>query len=257
MSQYFAPVMRIVSQENDEDLRRLAHGVRVAEALLFASPVPLALEDIARVMPTGIEAEAVLNELERLYRPRGVNLERTAGKWMFRTAPDLGYLLRKDRQEPKALSRAALETLAIIAYHQPATRAEIEEIRGVSTYRGTLDLLLDAGFIRMRGRRRTPGRPVTFGTTEAFLVHFDLARISDLPGLDDLQNTSAVEGKLPPGFVVPLPSDDPMLRGDEDALEADIFDTMTEARLEALAAEPPLDPEGGNATGVAPESPRD
>lgn len=210
--------MRAVTEENDEVERRFAHGVRVAEALLFASHEPLAAEDIARMMPQGVDAEAVLGELERLYRPRGVNLVRIAGKWAFRTAPDLGYLLRRESDEPKRFGRAALETLAIIAYHQPVTRAEIEEIRGVATAKGTLDILLETGWVRLRGRRRTPGRPVTYGTTPAFLDHFGLARIDDLPGLEELKGAGLLSSRLPPSFQVPLPFDGP-LRDDEDPLE--------------------------------------
>ncbi len=236
--------MRAVTLENDEAERRFAHGVRVAEALLFASHAPLASEDIGRMMPQGVEADAVLGELERLYRSRGVTLIRAAGKWMFRTAPDLGYLLRKDSEEPKKLGRAALETLAIIAYHQPVTRAEIEELRGVSTNKGTLDTLLEAGFVRMRGRRRTPGRPVTLGTTETFLIQFGLDRVSDLPGLEEIAGSGLVDGQIPAGLGIPLPSDDIALRADEDPLEPDLFDVMAEERLAALAEEAPLDPDG-------------
>lgn len=238
------PAMRVVTEENDEAERRFAHGVRVAEALLFATDQPLAIEDIARMMPQGVEAEAVLGELERLYRPRGVNLNRIAGKWLFRTAPDLGFLLRKESEAPKKLSRAALETLAIIAYHQPVTRAEIEELRGVSTHRGTLDMLLDGGFIRMRGRRRTPGRPVTYGTTETFLIQFGLDRISDLPGMEEIASAGLVEGPLPGGLGLPFPSDDPTLRADEDPLEPDLFEIMAEERMAAAETEEPLDPDG-------------
>ncbi len=238
-------MMRAVTDENTETERRFAHGVRVAEALLFATDQPLAAEDIARMIPSGVDIDAVLGELERLYRPRGVNLIRAGGKWMFRTAPDLGYLLRRDSDEPRKLGRAALETLAIIAYHQPVTRAEIEALRGVSTHKGALDALLQAGFIRLRGRRRSPGRPVTFGTTETFLIQFGLNRIDDLPGLEDLSRAGLVEGQVPAGLHFPLPSDDPALQGDEDPLEPDLFDVMTEERLDALAEEPPLDPNGG------------
>ncbi len=172
---------------------------------------------------------------------------------MFRTAPDLGYLLKREGDEPKKLGRAALETLAIIAYHQPVTRAEIEALRGVSTHKGTLDTLLEAGFVRLRGRRRSPGRPVTFGTTETFLIQFGLNRISDLPGLEDLAGAGLVQGQVPQGLQFPLPSDDPALRGDEDALEPDLFDVMAEERLDALAEEPPLDPDDGQ----PPERPDD
>ncbi|MFN3482974.1 MAG: SMC-Scp complex subunit ScpB [Rhabdaerophilum calidifontis] len=249
------PAMRAVTEETNEAERRFAHGVRVAEALLFASAEPLASEAIARMMPQGVTAEAVLGELERLYRPRGVNLVRVAGKWMFRTAPDLGYLLKPEAEEPRRLGRAALETLAIIAYHQPVTRAEIEALRGVSLSRGTLDVLLEAGFIRPRGRRRTPGRPVTYGTTETFLIQFGLDRVGDLPGLEEIAAAGLVEGQVPAGLGVPLPSDDPALRADEDPLEPDLFDLMAEERLAEAAAEAPLDPDhpDGGAQAAGPQ----
>ncbi len=233
---------RIVEESEAE--RRFAQGVRVAEALLFASPEPLAVTELSRLIPAGVQIEAVLGELERLYRPRGVNLIRVAGKWMFRTAPDLGHLLQsQDVPEPKKLSRSALEVLGIIAYHQPVTRTEIEQIRGVQMNKGLLDVLLEAGFIRMRGRRRSPGRPVTFGTTEAFLIAFGLERIADLPDIEEILASGLVEGKVPPGLTLPLPSDIPGSGADEDPLEDDLFDTMAEVRLRALAAEAPLDPE--------------
>lgn len=219
----------------------LDRAVRIAEALLFAAKEPLSDEDIARVLPEGVSVAEVLMDLRRLYTGRGIELQRVAGKWSFRTASDLGYLLSETSEEPRKLTRAGLETLAIIAYHQPVTRAEIEDIRGVATHRGTLDMLLDAGWVRMRGRRRTPGRPITYGTTEAFLVHFNLDRLSDLPGLDEMKGAGLIDSTNP-GFIVPLPSDDPALQADEDALEPDLFEQMTEERLEG--SEEPLDPEG-------------
>ncbi len=138
---------------------------------------------------------------------------------MFRTADDLSWLLTKKTIETRKLSRAAIETLAIVAYHQPVTRAEIEEIRGVVTATGTLDVLLKTGWIRPRGRRKAPGRPITYGTTEAFLSHFGLEEVADLPGLDELKGAGLLEGNLPAGFAVPMPSDDTTLRDDEDPLE--------------------------------------
>ena len=140
-------------------------------------------------------------------------------KWTFRTANDLAWLLTHEAVEPKKLSRAAIETLAIIAYHQPVTRAEIEEIRGVAAAKGTLDVLLETGWIRPRGRRKAPGRPLTYGTTEDFLSHFGLEALTDLPGLDELKGAGLFDGQLPPSFAVPIPSDDPALREDEDPLE--------------------------------------
>jgi segregation and condensation protein B len=162
---------------------------------------------------------ALLEELQSLYAGRGVNLVRVAGKWAFRTADDLSFLLEKQAVEQRRLSRAALETLAIIAYHQPVTRAEIEEIRGVSTSKGTIDVLLETGWIKMRGRRRAPGRPVTYGTTEAFLTHFGFDSIQDLPGLNELKGAGLLDSNLPPGFSMPSPDDAPELREDEDPLE--------------------------------------
>jgi len=198
--------------------------LRLLEALLFASAEPLDEKTLAARMPDGVDLRAALDQLQREYASRGVNLVRIAGKWTFRTAVDLAWLLARDSVEPRKLSRAATETLAIIAYHQPVTRAEIEEIRGVSASRGTLDVLLETGWIRPRGRRKAPGRPITFGTTDAFLSHFGLDSIGDLPGLDELKGTGLLDGQLPAGFAVPMPSDDPNLREDEDPLEAGDID---------------------------------
>ena len=157
--------------------------LRMVEAILFAAAEPLDEPSIAERLPPDCDVPALLAELEVIYAKRGVNLIRVAGRWAFRTAPDLAVLLQKNTIEQRRLSRAAMETLAIVAYHQPVTRAEIEEIRGVTVSKGSLDLLLEVGWIKMRGRRRVPGRPVTYGTTEAFLTHFGLDKVSDLPGL--------------------------------------------------------------------------
>ncbi|MGY2050201.1 SMC-Scp complex subunit ScpB [Methylobacterium sp. JK268] len=195
-----------------------AAAVRLAEALIFAAHRPLDAAALAARLPPGTDVEAVLACLRRLYLPRGINLVRVAGGYAFRTAPDLAAALRGGAPEPRRLSRAAVETLAIVAYHQPVTRAEIEEIRGVSTSKGSLDLLLETGWVRLRGRRRTPGRPVTYGTTPAFLEQFGLDSIGDLPGLDELKGLGLLDGRLPPGFGVPVPSDAPALHLDEDDL---------------------------------------
>ncbi len=205
--------------------------LRLLEALLFASAEPLDEKTLAARMPDGVDVRAALDRLQREYASRGVNLVRIAGKWTFRTAVDLAWLLARDSVEPRKLSRAATETLAIIAYHQPVTRAEIEEIRGVSASRGTLDVLLETGWIRPRGRRKAPGRPITFGTTDAFLSHFGLDSIGDLPGLDELKGTGLLDGQLPAGFAVPVPSDDLNLREDEDPLEAGDLDLGLGPRL--------------------------
>ncbi len=161
--------------------------IRLVEAMLFASADPLEESVLAARLPQGADVAKLLEELRRQYADRGVHLVRVGKGWALRTAPDLAPHLRTETQIRRKLTRAALETLAIIAYHQPITRAEIEEIRGVSLSRGTLDILLEAGWIKPRGRRRVPGRPVTWGTTDAFLDHFGLESIDDLPGLEELK----------------------------------------------------------------------
>ncbi len=193
--------------------------LRLLEALLFAASEPLDERALASRMPDGVDVRASLRQLQAEYAPRGVNLVVVGGKWTFRTANDLAWLLARNVVEPKKLSRAAVETLAIVAYHQPVTRAEIEDIRGVSASKGTLDVLLETGWVRLRGRRKAPGRPVTFGTSEAFLSHFGLEALGDLPGLEELKGAGLLDGGLPPGFNIPLPSDEPGLRDDEDPLD--------------------------------------
>src|SRR5579872_986930 len=193
--------------------------LRILEALLFASTEPLEQATLAKRMPEGVDVKAALAQLQAEYATRGVNLVRVANKWTFRTAGDLAWLMTRETTETRRLSRAAIEVLAIIAYHQPVTRAEIEEIRGVVTSKGTLDVLLETGWIRPRGRRKTPGCPMTFGTTESFLSQFSLEALGDLPGLEELKGTGMLDSRLPTGFTVPAPSDDPTLREDEDPLE--------------------------------------
>ena len=179
---------------------------RRIEALLFAAAAPLSVEEIARRLPEGADVGGAITALIERYRGRGVELECVAGRWRFRTAPDLSFLMTEEREEPRRLSRAALETLAIIAYHQPVTRAEIESVRGVSLSRGTLDLLLEMGFVRLKGRRRTPGRPVTYATADRFMEHFGLASLYDLPGVQEMKAAGLLDLSLPPGFEVPDPS---------------------------------------------------
>jgi len=216
-------------QENDQPeqtgdefegaAERRPEELRLLEALLFAASEPLDEKVLAERLPENVDVRATLRKLQAEYAPRGVNLVHIGKKWTFRTANDLAWLLTHEAVEPKRLSRAAIETLAIIAYHQPVTRAEIEDIRGISAAKGTIDVLLETGWIRPRGRRKTPGRPITFGTTEAFLSHFGLEAIGDLPGLEELRSAGLMDGQLPPGFAVPVPSDEPALREDEDPLE--------------------------------------
>ncbi|MFT0893252.1 SMC-Scp complex subunit ScpB [Pseudochelatococcus sp. G4_1912] len=197
------------------------HALRVVEAILFASREPVGEEELASRIPTGIDLKALLATLQTEYAARGVVLVRVAGKWAFRTAADLAPSLVQEVEDPRKLSRAAMEVLAIIAYHQPVTRAEIEEIRGVATSRGTLDTLMETSWIKLRGRRRTPGRPVTYGTTADFLSHFGLGSIDDLPGLDELKGTGFLDGQLPLGFSMPMPSDEDILDEDEDIPDDD------------------------------------
>jgi segregation and condensation protein B len=207
--------------------------LRILEALLFAAPEPLEEKALSARLPQGTDVKLALAKLAEHYAPRGVQLVRVAGKWALRTAPDLRHFLAKPTPEPRKLSRAAIETLAIVAYHQPVTRAEIEAIRGVTISRGTLDILIEAGWVRLRGRRKAPGRPVTYGTTEAFLVHFGLDSIDDLPGLEELKGAGFFDGRLPQDFSMPAPSDDATLRDDEEPLGDDELDLAL-----APAAEP-------------------
>ncbi len=181
------------------DAPPLAEQERMVEAILFASAEPLSLAQIGERLPHGSDAGAALALLRERYQGRGVSVARIGPGWALRTAPDLGFLMRREARETRRLSRAAIETLAIIAYHQPVTRAEIEEIRGVSLSRGTIDILLDLEWIRLGRRRETPGRPVTFVTTLAFLDHFGLESARDLPGIKELRAAGLLESTPPPG----------------------------------------------------------
>jgi segregation and condensation protein B len=181
---------------------------RMVEAILFASADPVTLAELTARMPHGVDPAEALVHLRKRYEGRGVNLVRVGDAWAMRTAPDLGSLMRKETVETRKLSRAAIETLAIVAYHQPVTRAEIEEIRGVAVSRGTVDQLLELEWIRLGRRRMTPGRPVTFVVTETFLDHFGLESARDLPGLKELRSAGLLDNRPPPG----MPADD----GDDD-----------------------------------------
>jgi segregation and condensation protein B len=209
----------IVPNRKDTTALREVTGInpehlRMMEAILFAAGEPLNALALASSLPEGADVRALLKELQSLYEKRGVTLVCVAEKWQFRTAPDLAFLLRKERPEQKRLSRAAIETLAIIAYHQPVTRAEVEDIRGVMLSKGTIDALMEIGWVKIRGRKRTPGRPVTYGTTDAFLVQFGLESVNHLPGTDELKAAGFLEAIPPSGFEVPIPSED--LSPDED-----------------------------------------
>jgi len=205
----------------------LAEQERMVEAILFASAEPLGTAQLAERMPRGCDVPEALAALGRRYEGRGVVLMRLGEAWAFRTAPDLGHLMQREVVETRKLSRAAIETLAIIAYHQPVTRAEIEEIRGVALSRGTLDQLLELDWIRLGRRRMSPGRPVTFVVTPAFLDHFGLASARDLPGLADLRAAGLLDNRPLPGLGTP-DGDEIGEDAGEDAAgaddQADLFD---------------------------------
>lgn len=211
--------VEVTMQEVSLESEQRPEALRLLEAMLFAAADPLDEATLKRALPDGVDVKFSLGLLQAEYATRGVNLVRVGKKWTFRTAGDLSWLLTKQTIETRKLSRAAIETMAIVAYHQPVTRAEIEEIRGVQTATGTLDVLLKTGWIRPRGRRKAPGRPITYGTTEHFLSHFGLEEVGDLPGLDELKGAGLLEGNMPDGFGVPMPSDDGTLRDDEEPLE--------------------------------------
>lgn len=194
----------------------LAEQERMVEAILFASADPVTIRELTGRMPHGSEPAQALEQLRKRYEGRGVQVVRVGEAWAVRTASDLGFLMQKETVEVRKLSRAAIETLAIVAYHQPVTRAEIEEIRGVSVSRGTIDQLIEMDWIRFGRRRMTPGRPVTFVVTEGFLDHFGLENARDLPGLKELRAAGLLENRPPPG--TPLETDDP----DED--QDDLFE---------------------------------
>ena len=205
-------------QANASDDGLMREAERIAEALVFASAHPVPEGFIADRLPQRIRVQAVMARLREQYALRGVNLVKVEDAWAFRTAPDLSFVIRRDDNEVRKLSRAALEVLAIIAYHQPVTRAEIEDIRGVQTSRGTLDVLMEAGWVRFRGRRRTPGRPVTLGTTRDFLDHFGLEELRDLPGLEELKGAGLLSGRIPANFHIPSPLAGDELGEDEDPI---------------------------------------
>lgn len=207
----------------------LAEGVRRAEAVLFAAGQPLSAEQVAQVLPQGIEAGEVLMTLRGIYAKRGVNLVEVAGKWRFQTAQDLSWLFVEERQVQKKLGQAAMETLAIIAYGQPVTRAEIEAVRGVAVAKTVIDTLLETGWVRTRGRRKTPGLPICYGTTDKFLEHFGLESLDTLPGKADLEAEGLLSDVIPAGFQMPdeeaLTEDDVLINDLGELADTDTFVT--------------------------------
>ena len=207
---------------------KMADAMRRAEAVLFAAGEPLDAVSLSEILPQGIEAAEVLMALKSQYEGRGVQLVEVAGKWRFQSAQDLDFLFVEERQEQKKLSQAALETMAIIAYGQPVTRAEVEAVRGVAVSKGTIDTLMETGWIRIKGRRKTPGRPVTYGTTDAFLEHFGLESLSVLPGKADLEAEGLLSDVIPEDFQMP---------GEEGLeAEADEMDTGVEGEPDDAGA---------------------
>lgn len=212
----------------------LAEAVRRAEAILFAAGEPLSAAEITESLPQGVDVASVLMTLKAAYAPRGVSLVEVAGKWRFQTAEDMAFLFVEERHEQKKLTQATLETLAIIAYGQPVTRAEIEAVRGVAVSKSTLDVLMETGWVRLKGRRKTPGRPVTYGTTPAFLEHFGLESLDVLPGRADLEADGLLSDVIPDGFftdgsAMHHEDEEPLQVQDQDEDTSFVTDFMDEA----------------------------
>ena len=188
----------MIEDNKNNPLIEFSDQIRAVEALLFAASDPLDEKTLKDMLPVDTDIEEIMNNLLSLYKGRGVELKKVNNKWMFKTASDLSFIMQKEAKIQKKLSKAALETLSIIAYHQPVSRAEIEEIRGVTVSPGTIDTLMEINWVKIKGRRKTPGNPITYGTTDEFLVHFDLENTKELPGLDELKSTGLLDSNLPP-----------------------------------------------------------
>ena len=188
----------MIEDNKNNPLIDFSDHIRAVEALLFASSDPLDEKTLKDMLPVDTDIEEIMNNLLSLYKGRGVELKKVNNKWMFKTASDLSFIMQKEAKIQKKLSKAALETLSIIAYHQPVSRAEIEEIRGVTVSPGTIDTLMEINWVKIKGRRKAPGNPITYGTTDEFLVHFDLENTKELPGLDELKSTGLLDSNLPP-----------------------------------------------------------
>lgn len=178
-------------------MENMSEQIRLVEALLFASAEPLDKKFIANRLPEGVDVDVLISELDKIYKNRGIELKKVGNKWMFKTSPELSFLMQREAKAQKKLSKAGIETLSIIAYHQPVTRAEIEEVRGVSVSPGTIDTLLELNWIKIKGRRKAPGNPITYGTTDEFLIHFDLESIKNLPDMEELKSTGLLDNNLP------------------------------------------------------------
>jgi segregation and condensation protein B len=231
-----AIIFPFTKTDNPQDQLHLHEALRMAEAILFASAEPVSEKALSERLPENTNIPALMLALQKNYGQRGINLVHVDDCWAFRTAADLSFLMSREAVSQKKLSRAALEVLAIIAYHQPVTRAEMEEIRGVETAKGTLDVLMETGWVKIRGRRKVPGRPVTYGTTLDFLDHFGLQEVRDLPGIDELKGAGLLSPRMPSNFVIPQP---PV---NNDELQED-EDPLTDIDLEELGL---LTPRGGD-----------
>ena len=207
------------TEESLFDAPPMGEQERMVEAILFAVSEPITVAELVSRLPHGSDPAEALVHLRKRYEGRGVNLVKVGDAWAMRTAPDLGHLMRRETVETRKLSRAAIETLAIIAYHQPVTRAEIEDIRGVAVSRGTVDQLLELEWIRLGRRRMTPGRPVTFVVTEGFLDHFGLESARDLPGLKELRAAGLLDNRPPPGQAMTADEDDDAQTGQSELFE--------------------------------------
>ena len=196
----------MIEDNKNNPLIEFSDQIRAVEALLFAASDPLDEKTLKDMLPVDTDIEEIMNNLLSLYKGRGVELKKVNNKWMFKTASDLSFIMQKEAKIQKKLSKAALETLSIIAYHQPVSRAEIEEIRGVTVSPGTIDTLMEINWVKIKGRRKTPGNPITYGTTDEFLVHFDLENTKELPGLDELKSTGLLDSNLPPDMY-PIDND--------------------------------------------------
>lgn len=212
---------RVPQKGGSENAEIHIDALRRAEALLFATSSPLEASELLELLPPGADVAEILMQLQKSYAGRGVQLVEIGGGWRFQTAPDLAFMFEETREEEKKLSKAAMETLSIIAYCQPCTRAEIEEVRGVAVSKGTLDVLLEMEWIKLRGRRKTPGRPVVYGTTNAFLEHFGVDSLDSLPGREEMKAAGLLSANIPENFEMPRPTGS---EPDEDLLE--IIDTI-------------------------------
>ena len=230
-------VIELVADNDESGLQDIGDDLRLVEALLFASASAVTERTIAERLGDDADVPDLLNRLKALYKGRGVELTRAGNRWFFRTAPDLGDRLKLEKIVPRKLSRAGTETLAIIAYHQPVTRAEIEEIRGVVISRGTLDILLEEGWIKPKGKRHTPGRPTTWGTSDAFLDHFGLESLNDLPGIDELKAAGLLDtGKGLAAYTARVQEGETLLFDTEESDE--ILEPLVDDDVSPILTEP-------------------